>query len=78
MSRSTPSDSNVIDYVEIATTGDALDFGDAVVTARSNSGASSLTRGFEFGGNLTIATVQRITIAAKGNSIEFGDLTRGR
>ena len=78
MSRSTPSDSNVIDYVEIATTGNALDFGDAVVTARSNSGASSLTRGFEFGGNLTIATVQRITIAAKGNSIEFGDLTRGR
>ena len=62
--------SNVIDYVEIMTLGNALDFGDSGNPAWSAVRGASPTRGvyghdgevFEF-----------ITIASKGNSIEFTD-----
>ena len=40
----TPSVQNVIDYVTIASTGDATDFGDAA-TARVGNGTSSNSHG---------------------------------
>ena len=65
---------NVIDYVTIASTGDAIDFGDLYQAGDSISGCASSTRGV-FGGNNNAANViQYITIATTGNSLDFGDL----
>ena len=66
---------NDIDYVEIATTGNAADFGDLTV-ARGRMGAvCSSTRGVFAGGNGT-NHIDYITIASTGNAIDFGDVTQ--
>jgi len=69
--------SNVIDYNELQTKGDSLDFGDLNTSRRCNNCAfSSSTRGVFAGGTSTnTATVEYITIASKGNGIEFGECT---
>ena len=69
--------SNVIDYNELQTKGDSLDFGDLNTSRRCNNCSfSSSTRGVFAGGTSTnTATVEYITIASKGNSIEFGECT---
>ena len=73
--------SNVIDYITIASTGNATDFGD-IVTARSSiaGGVDSDTRGvFGGGGNGSLSNViEYITIATTGNTTDFGDLTVAR
>ena len=43
---------NTIDYVEIATTGNALDFGDLTIQELGNTCLSSPTRGIFAGGSL--------------------------
>ncbi len=63
-----------LQYVEIATTGNTLDFGDG--PAKSNSGGTgSNTRGV-FNGSDEVAIYQ-IQWATLGNSTSFGDLTVG-
>jgi hypothetical protein len=65
---------NIIDYVTIGTTGNAIDFGD-LTTGRNGCGSSSSsTRGLFFGGNNT-NIIDYITIASTGNAIDFGDLS---
>lgn len=73
---------NIIDYVTIASTGNAIDFGDlSVLNSRhTHASCSSKTRSL-FGGGLTASRLSRIdyiTIASLGNSIAFGDLTLAR
>ena len=68
-----PSKINVIEYVEIMTIGDALDFGDLTVGKGYHAGFSSGTRAFAAGG--TTDAIDMITMAAKGNAIDFGSLT---
>ena len=69
----------VIDFVTIATLGDAIDFGD---TSGSNSGqasGSSKTRGVHYiGANTTGNTLEYIEIMTTGNAIDFGDLNSAR
>ncbi len=71
---------NVMDYIEIATVGNALDFGDLLVDSfRYSYGASSPTRGLFMGGqspSTPSAQIQYITIASKGNAHDFGDLSK--
>ena len=63
---------NIIDYVTIATTGNATDFGDLTsMTGIKIRGASSETRGTFFKTNKTIVYV---TIASTGNATTFGSL----
>jgi len=73
---------NVIDYVEIATTGNAIDFGDLTVARYAIGGCSSQTRGLFGGGDLTGPSNQNVidyvTIASTGNAVDFGDLTVAR
>ena len=73
---------NVIDYVEIATTGNAVDFGDLTVARYAIGSCSSSTRGLFGGGDLTGPSNQNvidyITIATTGNATDFGDLTVAR
>jgi hypothetical protein len=73
------SNLNIIDYITIATTGNATDFGD-LTEARwiGANAASSSTRGIFAGGNSATNTIDYITIATTGNATDFGDLTLGR
>ena len=68
---------NILDYITIASTGDAVDFGD-LTQARSNVGAlSNPTRGVFTGGYTPtqVNTIDYITIATLGNAQDFGDMT---
>jgi hypothetical protein len=73
-----------MDSVEIATTGNASDFGDLTQTFGAGGGNnSSSTRGFISGGyqspsNGYINDIEKIEIASQGNSISFGDLSQAR
>ena len=75
---------NTIDYITIATTGDALDFGDLIVGAMAKSvgNCSDQTRGVFTGGKTAaptyINTIEIVTIATTGNASDFGDLKRTR
>jgi len=70
---------NVMDYVELATTGNATDFGDTI-TGRGGAGSfSSSTRGVIGGGITPVmqTDAEFVTIASKGNAVRFGELTAG-
>ena len=75
---------NAIQYVEIMTLGNASDFGD--LRSRSNfeyiAAASNPVRGFFMAngdaGNNQNSDVDVVTIASKGNSVKFGDMTHKR
>lgn len=73
---STSSYTNVIDYVTIAATGNATDFGNLTVGRNGNGQACSPTRGLFFGGTTGSPTnvIDYITIASTGNALDFGDL----
>ena len=74
-----PYMSNVIDYVTIATAGNATDFGDtADVAYYGAQGASSPTRGIWSGGSPSEDMIQYVTIASTGNANEFGNLSANR
>jgi hypothetical protein len=83
----TPRSSNteVIDFVEISTVGDAVDFGDLKPgAAHGIATAQSPTRGIFAGGYFSTFPsitspyspefIGSITIASKGNTIKFGEL----
>lgn len=67
-----------IDYVTIATTGNAVDFGD-LTTGNSLAGTAGVTRGLFFGNRHSPTTGQNvidyITIQTTGNAADFGDMT---
>ena len=72
--------SNVMDYITIATTGNATDFGDLSQARQHLCGVSSNTRGVFCGGNngSSVNTMDYITIAILGNATDFGDITVSR
>ena len=74
--------SNTIDYITIATLGNAADFGDLTVGRLYAAGASNSTRGCWAGGNVSGGTqkneIDYVTIASTGNAADFGDLTSAR
>jgi len=78
----TAAATNVIDYVTISSTGNAVDFGDITTsTLRLLSGCSSSTRGIFAGGfnsPVNINNIQYITLASTGNTIDTSDLTSTR
>jgi len=70
--------SNVIQYISIASTGNASDFGDLISIAEKGAGGSSSTRGLVAGGGGQQNVIQYVTIASLGNAVDFGDLSAGR
>ena len=68
--------SNVMEYITIATNGDATDFGDLTTPCRLPSGASSPTRGIIFSGNNPglLNNIDYATIATTGNAQDFGEM----
>ena len=74
--------SNVIDKINIATTGNATDFGDLTLGRISLTGASSSTRATWAGGQNDSSTKQSTiyysTISTSGNTSSFGNLSVAR
>jgi hypothetical protein len=68
---------NSLQYVTIATTGNALDFGDLSSGRPYVDAVSSSTRGV-FGGGYGNNTMDYITISSTGNAADFGDSTSAR
>ena len=66
---------NTIDFVTIATLGDATDFGDLSAIRSHPGGASNATRGLFCGGYVpgNLDTIDFITIATLGNAVDFGN-----
>ena len=69
--------SDRMQYITIATTGNATDFGDALVARGGASAASNSIRGLFAGGYSPslINGIEFITIATTGNGSDFGDMT---
>ena len=70
-------ETNVMDYVTIASTGNAIDFGDMTLARRGHGGCSSSTRGLNAGGftgSANTNSIDYVTIASVGNATDFGDL----
>ena len=73
------SSNNIIDYVTIATTANAIDFGDATVATFARASHSNDTRGITAcGGPAAINTMEYVTVATTGNAADFGDASVGR
>ena len=73
--------SNVIEFVTIATLGNATDFGDLLTQRYTPGSGSSKTRGVVAGGNTQPGktnVIEFVTIASAGNASDFGDLTSAR
>jgi hypothetical protein len=67
-----------IDYITIASTGNATDFGDVLVDRRAMGGCAGNGRGLIAGHNAETDEIEYITIASTGNAADFGNLTLGR
>ena len=73
------ADTNVIDYLTIASTGNALEFGELSVTLHNIGVCPSQTRAVFTGGYAPGTNViSYVEIATLGNSQDFGDLTAAR
>ena len=74
-----PGYSDVIDYINISTTGDAIDFGNLLNAQYMLSGCASRTRGlfhgFQGSPNTRDKVIEYVTISSTGNAADFGDLT---
>ena len=78
-----PTNLDTIDYITIATTSNALDFGDLNVQHGYTASCSNNTRGLTGGGRggsptARLAQIDYNTIATLGNGQDFGDLTQSR
>ena len=72
---------NIIEFVTIATTGNASDFGDTSSPTHGLGGLASPTRGVLGGGYPYPAAsniIEFITISTTGNTTDFGDLTEAK
>ena len=71
---------NTMDYIQIMSTGNAIDFGDMTVTVYGGGGCGSETRANFFGGRLSPGgsgytdRIDSVTIASSGGGVDYGDL----
>ena len=79
-SRYTPSNNDVLDYIQISSGGTAVDFGNVTSSRSHSSTGSSRTRGIIMGGATPsmLNSVEQIEIASAGDATDFGDLTQSR
>ena len=75
-----PSIVDTIDYINIASAGDAADFGNLSQSRRNLAGCADKSRGLFQGGYTpsNVDTVDFVTIASTGNATDFGNLTESR
>ena len=75
---------DTMDFIEIATTGNATDFGNLTINRQPPCSFSNATRGCCAGGyaiaplispNQNVTVIDFVTIAVEGNAVDFGDMT---
>ena len=77
--RAEPSITDSIDFITIATEGNAQDFGNSTDSRYTYSTCASSTRGFMGGGfSALVDTIDFVTFSSTGNAIDFGNLTQSR
>jgi hypothetical protein len=78
-SHGSPGTVTDIDYITIATDGNAVEFGDALANRYIiNGGVSNGTRGVWSGGATALNIIEYINFSTTGNSKDFGELSYGR
>ena len=73
--------SDTINLIEIASTGNAIDFGDLTRSKQAVSATASTTRGVVFGGYVSpayLTDIDYITVSSSGGANEFGELSSAR
>ena len=70
--------SDNIQYINIQSQGNSVDFGNLTSARSRTSSYSSSTRGIWGGGNPKTNIIDYVTIATTANAIDFGDLTVAR
>ena len=77
----TPTYVTTLDYITMSSKGNAVIFG-YLGSIRGHGAAANTTRGLFAGGKnpgtLNLNVINMVTIASTGNSVEFGELTKGR
>ena len=73
-----PGTNNTIDFVNIATKGDAQDFGDTVGSYVQFAAAGSATRGIVSGANTPAGESYYFTFSTTGTVVDFGNQTAVR
>ena len=71
---------DTIDYINIVTTGNAVDFGNLSQIKFTPAGAASNSRGVFMGGGTPtrVDDIDFVTIASTGNAADFGNITDAR
>ncbi len=67
---------NVINYIQINTEGNAIDFGDMTASSYEAGANSSYTRAVHtlgYNGSSYVKVIEYVTMATAGNAIDFGD-----
>ena len=76
-----PGQNNTMQYITIATLGNASDFGDLITASGYKRGSASLTRGIFAGGwepSAVSNVMEYITVSSTGNAFDFGQCTGGQ
>ena len=81
--RAAPTNYNTIEFITIASEGNATDFGDLLSTGNQANATASQTRGVHIAGNPGSSpyannTMSFVTIASTGNASDFGDIHAAR
>ncbi len=69
------SNADTIDFVNIDSTGNAVDFGNMIASKEGPVGAGDRTRGVFFSGSPGPADIQHVTFASTGNATDYGQDT---
>ena len=80
MGGANPGNIKVIDYFNMSSKGNAVNFGETLTAESRRSGCGSETRGLSAGSDepSNHEVIEYITIASEGNSIDFGNMYNGR
>ena len=80
MGGGSPARDNVVQYIQIETAGNAIDFGDLTTVGGRPSAGASTTRVVRGGGATPtiVNTIDYASINSTGNFSDFGDLTTAR
>jgi len=73
-----PGNTNIIEYITIASAGNGIDFGDRTIARQYLASVASNTRGVTAGGDPSTNVIDYITISTLGDAQDFGDLFTGR
>ena len=65
---------NVIQYIQITTTGNSEDFGDMTTNGETPGVVASSTRAVRLGGGGASNVIDFVTISTRGNATDFGDM----